>query len=1201
MTERRSPLQAAGAHPLVRVAILAAIYLAAGRLALTLAGHTGFAVAIWPAAGVAVAGLLLYGYALWPGVFLGALLVTITAAFEGTGTPAPWTSLGVPLLVASGAAAQAVLAAFLVRRLAGFPSRLDRPGNLLFAMVLAGPVSCLVGAAVAVAALELTGRVLSETIWQAGFTWWLGASIGTVLILPVASEWRREMTGATWRARLRVGGPILLACLVTVVGFLNVRASEAERTEQEFRRRAETLVRALDTSLKSKFEVVSVLAGVVATHDRVTRDHFQALTRDVLERHTDLHAIGLNRVVPYDGIPALEAQARADGYEGFHVRERGSDGSPVPATRRASPHVVVYHIEPRKGNESAHGYDIASDGDRRRALDAAATSSRRLGITAPVRLVQDESDQAGFLLCAPVFQEGRAAEPGAQPDSYVVAVFRASVLIAGSLERAAGEHIAYSVNDPMSGERRPALLAGVEDPAPERPGAYALRWSTVLEVPGRTWTLSFWPTAAYRASTLWGRAWLALAGGLLCTCLLAVYLLVMEGRRAATARGNAALRLRIEERRRAEAALGASEHQYRTLVKNLPGAVYRCTADEDWAVQFASDELANITGYPVEKFYGADGWTYSDLVHPEDLAYVRRVVRDALDTGGSFDCEYRIVRADGDVRWVHERGAALVGADGTPRWLDGVIVDVTQRRIAEEALRESEAMLAEAQRVGHMGSWEYDVEGDRLLWSEEMYRLLDLDRAEAVPGFAAFLDRVHPDDRDLVAAHFEAAVERDEPYEIEYRVIRREGQILHLHSAAELQYDGQGAALRLVGTLQDITRRVELDAEQSRLEARMQEAQKLESLGVLAGGIAHDFNNILTSILGHADLALEDLPRGSPLHDRVRSIGVATRRAADLCQQMLAYAGQGQFVLEELQLCDVVRDMSQMLRIALTEGAELRYELADDLPAVRGDTAQLRQVVLNLVTNASEALDKEGGTVTLSTGLLECDRECLDACHAAHLEPGAYAYIEVSDTGCGMDDDTLDRLFEPFFTTKFTGRGLGMAALLGIVRGHGGGVHVDSTVGEGTTVQVFFPVSAVEEPVREACCTECAKGPEAGTVLLVDDDDSVREIAGFMLESLGCQVLAAEDGESAVDLFRTEHERVAVVLLDLTMPGMGGKAAFEEMLRIDPSARVVICTGYGGPAVEAELAGLPTVGFLQKPFRLQALRNVLSGVLPQVV
>ncbi|HMP72550.1 MAG TPA: ATP-binding protein [Kiritimatiellia bacterium] len=393
-------------------------------------------------------------------------------------------------------------------------------------------------------------------------------------------------------------------------------------------------------------------------------------------------------------------------------------------------------------------------------------------------------------------------------------------------------------------------------------------------------------------------------------------------------------------------------------------------------------------------------------------------------------------------------------------------------------------------------------------------------------------------------------------------------------------------------------------SEESRLtlERQILQAQKLESIGVLAGGIAHDFNNILTGILGNADLTLRDIPPSSPLRPNLDAIIVGSRRAADLCRQMLAYAGKGRFVIETFQLNDLIREMVHLLQTSISKRALLNLQLEPNLPPIRGDASQIRQILLNLVINASEAIEDKSGTISITSGATLCRRHELDALSPdLRLKEGVYATLQVTDTGCGMTPETLSRIFEPFFTTKFTGRGLGLAAVLGIVKGHHGALRVTSKVNQGTSFTLYFPISDQPAETNPApSTTEAPAKPSTrqGTILLVDDEESIRVIGSRMLERIGYTVLLAADGREGVEVFTPNRHRIDAVILDLTMPHLNGEQAFKAIREIDQSVPVIMASGYSKDELSERLGITGLSAFIQKPYTTDALREVLDTILP---
>jgi PAS domain S-box-containing protein len=419
-----------------------------------------------------------------------------------------------------------------------------------------------------------------------------------------------------------------------------------------------------------------------------------------------------------------------------------------------------------------------------------------------------------------------------------------------------------------------------------------------------------------------------------------------------------------------------------------------------------------------------------------------------------------------------------------------------------------------------------------------------------------------------------------------------------------------GSANQYALFARDITENKRAVEEKLELERQVRHTQKLKSLGDLAGGIAHDFNNLLTTILGNADLALQKVSAMSPVRKNLREIVNASRRAAELSKQMLAYSGRGQFVIEPIDGNELIKEMTHLLEVSISKKAVLKFNLSEPLPSFNGDVTQIRQIIMNLITNASEAIGDKNGYISLSTGSMYCDEpylaelsETMGAGFEEPLPEGIYVYMEVADTGCGMDSATIEKIVDPFFTTKFTGRGLGMSAVLGIVRGHKGALKIYSEVGKGTTFRVFFPTTGDSNVIQDLHRKEESEWKDwkgDGTILLADDEDTVLMVGKEMLEHMGFKVLIASNGEEALSLFREHSDDIVCILLDLSMPKMDGEEAFREIRRFQKGAKVVLCSGYNELDATQRFAGKGLAGFIQKPFTFTALRKKISEILPEL-
>jgi PAS domain S-box-containing protein len=517
------------------------------------------------------------------------------------------------------------------------------------------------------------------------------------------------------------------------------------------------------------------------------------------------------------------------------------------------------------------------------------------------------------------------------------------------------------------------------------------------------------------------------------------------------------------------------------------------------------------------------------------------------------------------------------------------------RRRAERALLESEQW--------HRGIFEHardaifilDAHGAVVDANSAASALTGLDR-EALGGLDV-RKLLGPAGDELDSALWDRIVQGERPL-LDARIVRADGSARQVEISFSQILAERGPYV--LTAARDISARKRAEADHARLEAQILHTQKLESLGVLAGGIAHDFNNLLTGIMGNASLALLNLSPTAPARAYLEQIEIGSQRAADLCKQMLAYSGRGKFLVQPLDLSRVVEEMAHLLEVSISKKAVLKYRLESNLSPIEADVTQVRQVIMNLITNASDAIGERSGIITLTTGAMQCDREYLKSTYlTAELPEGGYAYIEVSDTGRGMDKETMSRIFDPFFTTKFTGRGLGLAAVLGIVRGHRGMLKVYSEPGRGTSFKVLFPLSNKELAAIATTRPDRATGLRGtGTILVVDDEETVRALAVHTLEAFGFQALTANDGGQAVELFAERGgQGIDLVLLDLTMPHMGGEETFRELRRINPDVRVLLSSGYTEQEATDRFAGKNLAGFIQKPYRATALLERIGAIL----
>ncbi len=561
-------------------------------------------------------------------------------------------------------------------------------------------------------------------------------------------------------------------------------------------------------------------------------------------------------------------------------------------------------------------------------------------------------------------------------------------------------------------------------------------------------------------------------------------------------------------------------------------------------------------------------------------------------------CAYPIQQCSGadilDVLRHHP--LALVNNDGC--W---EVLQSPQRRKMEESLRESEERVEFALEVIDAGAWDLDLTDHTAHRSLRHDQIFGYESLLSEWTYEMFLEHVLPEDREVVDQQFRHAVATGGDWSFECRIRRRDGQIRWIWAAGRHRAGAEGEPTHMGGIIQDITDRKHSEQEKLDLERRLFDAQRLESLGMLAGGIAHDFNNILAGIRMFTEALQAGSGNSTVAHEHLKQIKKATQQGADLTRQILTYAGKAAVDPKPLDLSRTVDGMKKMLEV-VSKKASLRFDLASDLPTAMADPGQISQVVLNLVVNAAEALGTGGGAISVSTSTFRVDRgHPIRGVSGEELRPGRFVCLDVADTGCGMDHATQERIFQPFFSTKAAGRGLGLATVHGIIRSHQGALLVASESGKGSSFRVLLPAIDAASPLpapRESAKPVLRRG--SGTVLVVDDEEMVRQGTRALFESTGFRVLLAGDGEEALDLFRHHREEIVCVVLDLAMPKGGGEEAFRQFRRIDPHLRIVVTSGCADEAMIQRFAGEAVFDFVRKPESIDKVIAKLQKALAEL-
>ncbi len=622
---------------------------------------------------------------------------------------------------------------------------------------------------------------------------------------------------------------------------------------------------------------------------------------------------------------------------------------------------------------------------------------------------------------------------------------------------------------------------------------------------------------------------------------------------------------------------------FEDILQRLPVSVARL--DPGLRVTYINRRLAEYLNVPVERALGRTmlelGMTHETW--GEWIPHAQRAF--ASGRPEEFEC---VCRQGALERFVQYRFAPELDAEGRVVTLLVVALANDEIHRVRDTLAASEQRFESFMNAMPILVWLCDEESRYVYLNPHYCQVMGIAAEE---WYGKHVDEVWPAE---IAKQFrhndQLAAESATPIEVRETACTPDGVQRHWMNVKFCYKDSAGRRFH-GGIGLDITQQILLEEETRRLEKRLFQSQKLESLGLMAGGVAHDFNNLLTAILGNIELARGHAPKAGPLVESLSKVEQASVRAAELCQQMLAYSGRGYLSPKEFDFNELVRDLTELLSTQIAPGAEVQLDFAPAGLRIRGDATQLRQVVMNLITNASEALGQQPGTIRLTT------RQRYEAPEG--LEPGDYAVLEVADTGCGMSEATQARIFEPFHSTKFTGRGLGLAAVQGILQAHHGRVTVASQPGRGSTFTVFLPahepVKTPEKPLsRERVLARSGLGK---VVLLIDDEADVRGIMQRVLEASGFSVLHASDGLEGVATYREHKTRVHLVLLDLSMPKQSGVETYRQLREIGPDVQVILTSGFGPERALAEFEGMGLAALLRKPFRVEDLLDAVFGVL----
>jgi two-component system, cell cycle sensor histidine kinase and response regulator CckA len=1193
MDETRPP-----AHPRQTARILALnVMVALGYIAAAAAGRLlaippGYASAFWVPAGIAFMAVLAGGMRLAPGVALGSFAHNLIVSIDVVGAAAWLSILPANIAIALGATAQALVGARLVRRYVDYPSKLVRAGDAVRLLVLGGPVACLVSASVGVLTLVAVGVIPAGTRAFSWFNWWVGDAIGVLLVVPlwlVAFGEPRSFWRHRWRT---VAAPIVLMVLIALGAFHLAQRQENARIGSEFAARSDELARRLQNGLDENLTILEALRGHFVASEHSDRAAFATLTRDVLAHHPSLRAVGWAPWIAASERAAFERAARADGAPGYAIQmfageervPRGPDTSYVP----------LLYVEPRIANQALLGLDLASE-PRHRAAAEQAMRSGSAALSAPLALLGDANDTGSFLVLLPVEDPGQAA--GMPPRGFVVGVTGLRTFLGATLTGADLAGVSFRIVDATNSEA-PAIVAERRQSATgaaidEETTAASLKdyaQQRELRAPGRVWRLELHPTLSFVNQARTALPWFVQTAGLGFAGIIGILLLNLSGRNEEVVREvavrtrelserNQELTHEIAKRERAQAELVKSEQRFRTIID---GAPLMCAIARDGKHLYANPRYLHQHGY--ERMEEVIGTPIADHVAPSHRAdFTARAQRRRQGLPAERIYESMALRRDGSEFPVVAYVDIIELADGPA--VIGFFEDLTERQAMEAARRESDERFAAAFEYSANGMVIEDREGRIIRVNPALCHLLGY-RLEELLGRDLY-ELTHPD--DLLASAESARGLWDgrvQSYQLEKRYLHKSGRAVWVLIAAALSRDEAQRPVHLVVQVQDLTQR-------KQLEAQLGQAQRLESLGRLAGGIAHDFNNLLTVINGRGAILLRTLSEADERRGQLKALLRAGQHAADLTRQLLAFGRQQLWRPAPVGLNGFLRESERLLQSLVREDIvlELRADCASD--DVLADPTQLHQVLVNLVVNAVDAM-AHGGRLRVATANVT-----VDATEGPDETPGEFVVLAVSDSGPGIDPALQRRIFEPFFTTKAIGKGtgLGLATVYGIVRQAGGFIRLESG-SAGTTFRVYLPRSALAAAPPEEDTVRLAGIPCGGeTVLVVEDQEEVRELAIETVRSLGYRVLGAEDGAAAVALSERTAERIDILLTDVVMPGMNGRELAERLKEQRPALRVLFVSGYSSEVISHRGILDAGVDYLAKPYTAEALAAKLREVL----